>query len=45
MRIVESAADANHPADIDEVACGASMKSNLPCVRAIANAHSADKTA
>ncbi len=45
MHIVESAADANHPAGTDEVACGASVTSNLPCMRAKANAHSADKTA
>ncbi|WP_192886595.1 hypothetical protein [Agrobacterium sp. LAD9] len=45
MHIVESAADANHPAGTDEVACGASVTSNVPRLRATANAHSADKTA
>ncbi|MGN7958350.1 hypothetical protein [Agrobacterium tumefaciens] len=45
MRIVESAADANHPAGTDEVACGASVTSNLPCRRTTANANSADETA
>ncbi|MDH0697559.1 MULTISPECIES: hypothetical protein [unclassified Agrobacterium] len=45
MRIVESAADANHPAGTDEVACGASVTSNVQCPRATANAHFADKAA
>lgn len=34
MRIVESAADAKHPASTDEVACGASVRSNVPHPRA-----------
>ncbi|KVK48643.1 hypothetical protein L905_27010 [Agrobacterium sp. TS43] len=45
MRIVESAADANHPAGTDEVACGASVTSNVLCPRATSNAHFADKAA
>ncbi len=45
MRIVESAADANHPAGTDEVAFGASVTSNVPRLRATAYVHSADKTA
>lgn len=35
MRIVESAADAKHPASTDEVACGASVTSNVPHPRAM----------
>ncbi|NTA94350.1 hypothetical protein G6L26_022600 [Agrobacterium radiobacter] len=45
MRIVESAADANHPAGTDEVAVGASVTSNVPRLRATTYVHSADKTA
>lgn len=35
MRIVESAADAKHPASTDEVARGASVTSNVPHPRAM----------
>jgi hypothetical protein len=45
MRIVESAADTNHPAGNDEVAFGASVTSNVPRLRATAYVRSADKTA